>query len=267
MTAGDGPTALIPVGLRAALVLVRHGETPWVAEDRFQGRLDPPLSELGRRQAELTAARLDPSVERSSLPIPAGPPLAVWHSPLSRARQTAEAIGARAGAPDLARSEPLLTEIGAGAWEGLLNSEVAVRYGPVLAAWRREPTRATAPGGEPLLDAAARVRQALGTILAGLARAGDGDGGEPAAAAGPAPRAWSIVVAHDGILRLALMTLLAIPYDRFWSFPFSLCGISVVELRDERAVLRAHNLADHLAPLARDPAAAAEARGDRRGTL
>ena len=64
----------------------------------------------------------------------------------------------------------------------------------------------------------------------------------------PAPMedAWSIVVAHDGILRLVLMYLLDISMDHYWSLPFGLCSITVVEIRNGRARLRAHNLAEHL---------------------
>ena len=48
----------LPPNLVATLVLVRHGESTWVAEGRFQGRQDPPLSELGQQQAQLVANRL-----------------------------------------------------------------------------------------------------------------------------------------------------------------------------------------------------------------
>ncbi len=57
---------------------------------------------------------------------------------------------------------------------------------------------------------------------------------------------WSIVVAHDGILRLVLMHLLRLPIEHYWALPFGLCSITVVELRSGRARLRAHNLDDHL---------------------
>ncbi len=82
----------LPAHLAATLVLVRHGESTYVAEGQFQGRLDPPLSELGRRQAVLVAERLAHRDERTPLPIPAGLPVRVWHSPLSRAAETASII-------------------------------------------------------------------------------------------------------------------------------------------------------------------------------
>ena len=239
--------------MAAYLALVRHGETTWVAEDRFQGRQDPPLSERGQRQAALVAEQLAGVDRRLAIPLPSGPPAAIWHSPLQRAAATAEAIAARLRDVPLVPSDALL-EIAAGEWEGRLNADVAARDGERLAAWRSDPTRASAPGGEPLLDVAARVRAGLRDVLKDLARA---DGGEP----------WAVVVAHDGVLRLVLLSLLGVPYERFWSFPFALCAITVVEVRDGGTALRAHNLADHLAPLVADRTAAEEARGDRTGAL
>ena len=55
---------------------------------------------------------------------------------------------------------------------------------------------------------------------------------------------------HDGILRLLLMTVLGIPIEHYWSFPFALCGVSVVELGGAHPRLRAHNLAEHMDALA-----------------
>ncbi len=248
-----GPAPLVPPRLRAHLALVRHGETAWVAEDRFQGWQDPPLSELGRRQAELVAERFGHRDRHTLLPLPAAPPATVHHSPLSRARETAEAIGSRLPGVPLAASRAFL-EIGQGEWEGKLNADVARTDGERLATWRRDPTLAHAPGGESLLDAAARVRTGLLELLGALSRSGRD---EP----------WAIVVGHAGTLRLALLNMLEVPYQRYWSFAFALCAITVVELAAGRATLRVHNLTDHLAPLARDRAAAAEARGEKEGAL
>jgi phosphoserine phosphatase len=238
----------LPKTLRATLVLVRHAESVWVAEGRFQGRSDPPLSELGERQARLVAERL---AATEGLPIPAGGPAAIWHSPLRRAADTARLIAGYQPAVQL-RSSDDLTELGQGEWEGLLHTEVGARWPAELARWRTDPTSTHAPGGESLAAAASRVRSCLAALTEELAGRGE---------------AWAIVVAHDGILRLVLMTLLGIPYGRFWSFPFSLCAISVIALADGVASLRAHNLADHLASLATTERGRSEASGDRAGAL
>ena len=83
-------TPLRLTGVTGTLVLVRHGESTWIAEGRFQGRQDPPLSELGVRQAGLVAGRLAERGEQTPLPIPPGPPIGIWHSPLDRAATTAQ---------------------------------------------------------------------------------------------------------------------------------------------------------------------------------
>jgi len=241
-------------------VLVRHGESTWVAEGRFQGRADPPLSSLGERQASLVGQRLADPDALAVLPVPAGPPAGIWHSPLQRAAATARAIAsAQDPAPPL-RPSVGLAEIDQGEWQGLTHPEVRARWASTLDAWRADPTAAQAPGGERLVDAQARVRDALSGILAEMQplTAPDPRSAEPAAAEAP----WALLVAHDGILRLTLMTLLGLPIERFWSFPFALCGISVVEIERGRALLQAHNLVDHLAPLP----AAAQPSG-RRGAL
>lgn len=92
---------------RTTLCLVRHGESTWNAQRRIQGQLDPPLSPLGRRQAELVAERLAKE-----------PWSALYASDLKRAYQTAEAIARATGLP--VRKERLLREQGQGKREGLL---------------------------------------------------------------------------------------------------------------------------------------------------
>jgi probable phosphoglycerate mutase len=257
-------TPLIPPAIDATLVLVRHGESTWIAEDRFQGRRDPPLSPRGERGAALVAARLADPQAPPSLPIPAGSPVAIWHSPLGRAQATAAAIAAAAAVPaDRPQlvPEPGLSEIGQGEWEGLLLSQVVERYADALTRWRRAPVGNEAPGGEPLTEADGRVRTALVGVLPVLTDTAQASAAvdlrrSPVPGYGPPPplRPWGIVVGHEGVFRLTLLALLDLPLERFWAFPFVLCGVTVVDLRDGRAVLRAHNLADHLAPLATEEA-------------
>lgn len=272
----------LPERLVATIVLVRHGESTWVAEGRFQGRQDPPLSDLGQRQAQLVANRLAHRDEQTPLPIPVGAPSTVWHSPLSRAAETARVVADAQPAPVPLRPIPGLTEIAQGDWEGQPLAVVRERWAQELAAWRRTPTTANAPGGETLVDACERVRQALSEIAASLANTSEPaeagnivtnfdpvPGYEKAAAttANLPAEPWALVVAHDGIFRLCLINLLGLPLERFWSFPFILAGITVVTLHSGVAALRAHNLSDHLAPLAIEERAAQESRGDRRGAL
>jgi broad specificity phosphatase PhoE len=92
------------------LLLVRHGETDWNAEGKLQGHSDRPLNDYGRRQAQALADRL------------AGEDIdAVYASDLSRARETAEIVGAKLGLPVVV--DPDLREKNWGNWEGLTSDE------------------------------------------------------------------------------------------------------------------------------------------------
>ena len=241
---------IVPPGLSATLVLVRHGESTWIVRNRFQGRRNPWLSARGRLQAAAVARRLADPFALPPLPVPPGRPVAIWHSPLKRASDTARAIGALIPAAELIADERLV-EISQGEWEGRSHRSVAA-LGPGLAEWRTDPIRANAPGGEPLGAARRRVRAALDGILSRLAAPTPG-----ASAAQP----WGIVVAHGGALRVATLLLLGFPFSRFWAIPFETCAITVIELTDGHGILRAHNLQAHLAGLIK------EAEVDRGGAL
>lgn len=259
----------------ASLALVRHGESTWIEEGRFQGRADPPLSAWGLLQARAVAERLAHPAEPPSLPLPPGAPLAIWHSPLERAAGTAGAIAEARGhdAPLVALED--LAELAQGDWEGLTHDQVRERFPNELAAWRSDPLRHHAPGGEPLVAARARARAAADGILRALAGArGMWETSAPGPAepvlgyerpgraatrygsATPVPPTsadpvWALVVAHDGILRLLMLDLLGVPLERYWSFPFALASVTVIDIRDGLTRLRAHNLDEHIAALAR----------------
>ncbi len=247
-TAGSQPVPpplAIPDGLAATIVFLRHGQSVWLAEGRFQGRADTPLSPLGRRQAELAGGRLAAPDAPPRLPVPAGEP------------------AAGRPAPPL-RPEGALAEIGQGAWEGLLQREVEERYPAEISGWRRDPVAVHAPGGESLAEVDVRVRGALARLLTDLA------GTEPAAAApagapsyydlhaGP----WALLVGHDGAFKVALLALLGLPLERFWTFTQTTTGIAVLDIRNGRTILRAWNRTDHLAALEVEAAEATRAEED-----
>ena len=278
------PAVTIPTDLEATLVLVRHGESELIVQHRFQGRLETPLSATGRRQAELVGARLARPHDRPALPIPAGPPLAIVHSPLGRAAETADAIrGAivgTTGAGDgprgrsvAVRPDAAFLEIGQGDWEGRLAAEIQADDGERLAAWRRTPTRTWAPGGEPLGDVRGRVVGGLDRVLAELAVAGrPGSIHAPQVAGyrdGDAARdqPWTILVGHDGVFKVTLLALFDLPLERFWMWSSELCGISIVEVRAGRPVVRAMNLTEHLAGLADEADQAGATARARSGAL
>ena len=265
---------LAPAVLQGAVVLLRHGESTWIAEGRFQGQADPPLSAAGRRQAELAARRLADPHRPPALPIPLGPPGEIVHSPLSRTAETASVVAAaipNEGRPIPVRPEPGLLEIGQGEWEGLPVAEIERRWPEILAGWRRDTLTSWAPGGESIAEVDRRVRAALRGVLDRMAERlattpafrSHVLGYDDATSTDP----WSLLVAHDGVFKVVLLALLDLPLARFWSFPFALCGITVVEFRAGRPRLRAHNLTDHLAPLDDAAVRAEEAARTQSGAL
>jgi phosphoserine phosphatase len=271
------PAPLEQGGLDATIVLVRHGESQFIVEGRFQGQADSPLSPMGLRQAERVAARLAHPHASPALPVPAGPPIEIVHSPLARAAETAEEIG-RALAGELAfgrevplRAEPGISELAQGEWEGLHRSEIERRWPDVLAMWRRRPLEVWAPGGESIADASARVRPALTGLYERLAEHGTPGTFDRPQVAGyldPSdPSPWSVVVGHDGLFKVLLLTMFELPLDRFWMWSFDLCGIAVIEFRAGRPVVRAMNLSGHLAPLLDEAAQEASEARQRSGAL
>jgi glucosyl-3-phosphoglycerate phosphatase len=166
------------------LILVRHGVTDWNREGRWQGRLDPPLSESGRHEASLVAARIaaDPDLR----------PARVLASTLARATETATVIGQAVGVA--IEPEPRLVEIGAGEWEGRTHAELEATDGERYLAWRTTPGYGP-PGGEPLSEAAERAR----TLLEDLR----------------ASSTWPVLlVSHGGILRYLARQLLDLDPER-----------------------------------------------------
>ncbi len=146
--AGPGPESL------AGVWLARHGETDDNREPlRFQGFMDTPLNDNGRRQAESLAERV------------AGMGLAsLWASDLSRARETAEIVGRHIGiAP---RLDPRLREANRGRWEGHRFDEVADAEPDLYAAWQRAGADWRFPGGESLLEQQQRVLASVREIHA-----------------------------------------------------------------------------------------------------
>lgn len=129
------------------LLLVRHGETDWNAERRWQGHADVPLNERGREQAEALAETL--AADRID---------AIYTSDLSRARETADILGARLGVPVVV--EPDLREIDVGPLEGLTADEARAVDG-----WQGEPIEAHS---DRVIRALARISEAhpAGRVLA-----------------------------------------------------------------------------------------------------
>ncbi len=133
------------------LLLWRHGQTEWNITGRFQGQLDPPLDDEGRRQAARTAPDLlAPGLSAKNT--------VVVTSDLSRAVDTATVLTRLLGVPLL--QDPRLREHGMGCWEGLTRDEVAEQFPDQYADWASgRPVRGR--GGEEPGDVGERAFAAL----------------------------------------------------------------------------------------------------------
>jgi broad specificity phosphatase PhoE len=132
------------------VLLVRHGQSEWNAEGRWQGQADPPLSDLGRRQAHEAARGL-------------GAVDAIFSSDLQRAAQTAAIVAADLGVGPVVL-DPDLRERDAGEYSGLTRAEIERRFPGHLDAGTRPP------GWEPddhLLARALRAVHAIAVAVPG----------------------------------------------------------------------------------------------------
>jgi 2,3-bisphosphoglycerate-dependent phosphoglycerate mutase len=150
------------------VLLVRHGETDDNAADRFQGQLDTRLNDRGREQARALARLLAPEGLR-----------AMYSSPLLRACETAEIIGARLGLQPVLDAR--LMEADSGDWSGRLYAEIIGAQPGSFDAWRAADPAFRFPNGESVAEQAARVAAALSDVRAG-----------------PLP---AVVVCHGGVIR------------------------------------------------------------------
>jgi broad specificity phosphatase PhoE len=182
------------------LVLVRHGETVWHAENRYAGRSDVALTPRGHEQAERLAewavpAELD----------------AIWCSPLSRARETAAAPARASGLePNV---DPRLRELDFGSVEGLTTAEMRQQCPEELEAFQSDPVANHLPGGEDPRDAVARAVACLHDIARGH----------------PAGRV--LVVAHTTLIRLTLCHLIGVPIANYRKLLPFVRNVGLTEIR------------------------------------
>ncbi len=200
------------------LYLVRHAETVWNQENRFQGQQDVPLSGEGRRQAARLARRLRARDGGLSFD-------ALWSSDLSRAYDTASAIGEALNLDVVARPE--FREMHFGAWEGLTFPEVAERFPESAAAYRRDSVRTRPPGGESFLEMQTRVAGAFKALWRPDLRR-------------------VILVAHGGCLKALICHLLDLEPELRDRFVIENTGLTLVRYQPDRGRLLALNDTAHL---------------------
>jgi phosphoserine phosphatase len=133
------------------LVLIRHGETDWNVEGRYQGQADPPLNARGLAQAYQLAEQL----KNHPLDL-------LYTSPLKRSAQTAEIAAQLLGIP--LYMEARFMEIHQGDWQTRLRAEIEALYPELFRRWETEPWQVSPPNGETLYQVQARVVAAVEEI-------------------------------------------------------------------------------------------------------
>lgn len=205
------------------LLLVRHGETEWNRQTRFQGQIDVPLNDNGREQSRKAAQFLQ------DVPID----FAV-SSPMLRPKETAETILQYHSSVQLELQDGL-REISHGLWEGKLEAEIEQLYPGELHRWRTVPAEIQMPEGENLRQIWERGIAAWQSILAAVAD-------QPNKTTG-------LVVAHDATNKVLLCHILGLAPSHFWNFRQGNCAVSVIDYPQGLAglpVLQAMNITTHL---------------------
>ncbi|MFM1799731.1 MAG: hypothetical protein RLZZ117_2009 [Cyanobacteriota bacterium] len=210
----------LPPAQGRRLLLVRHGETQWNREGRFQGQIDIPLNERGLSQAAAARDFLAPvRIHRA------------YTSTMARPRQTAEVILERHPGVPLTSTRGLV-EIGHGRWEGCLEKEIADTWPALLTAWKQAPHTVTMPDGETLQEVWDRSVSTWDIIARSLAA-----------------EETALVVAHDAVNKTILCALLGLSPAEIWMIKQGNGGVSVVDYPRGPAgkpVVSCLNLTGHL---------------------
>jgi ribonuclease H / adenosylcobalamin/alpha-ribazole phosphatase len=196
-------------------VLLRHGQTPMSVQQRYAGRSDVPLTDVGVQQAIAAAKRL----------ASAGIGVIVT-SPLLRAVQTAREVAAVTGAAVV--TDDGFRETDFGAWDGLTFAEVRERWPAELSTWLADPDVAP-PGGESFADVSARVTPALRRVLA------DREGQQV------------LIVSHVTPIKTLVAAALLAPSAALFRMHLDVAALCEIDwYADGPAVLRSFNDTGHL---------------------
>jgi alpha-ribazole phosphatase len=198
------------------MLLIRHGESTWNQERRIQGNLDPGLSDQGRAQAALLAARL----KNRRL-------AALYTSPLRRALDTAAIVGESTGL--IPQSIDGLREIRLGEWEGKTATEIRTTSGNLYDRWLDRPLEVSSPpGGEQIC---AFQRRAVGAIECLRRAHTDGD---------------LLIVTHGGVIKVYLCHVLGIDLNRLFRIKADNAAVTEILFNGDAAHLSLLNDSCHL---------------------
>lgn len=193
----------------AQIILARHGETQWNAENIFRGRADIGLNDTGLKQAELLAEYL------SSLKVEA-----IYSSPLKRARETAQAI-ARYHHIGV-EITPALMDMNFGEWEGMSRLEVKEKYAELYAQWVETPEKAKMPSGEGLDGVTERAVRLVKNVVAWH-------------------QGMVVLVSHRVVNKVLICALLGLDNSHFWNVRQDTGAVSIFAYERNRFIFTRHN--------------------------
>lgn len=182
------------------IIIVRHGRTEWNRVERFRGRADLKLDEVGIKQAEAAAAR-----------IAGWQVSAVYSSPLHRALTTAEILVRPFNLK--VKLLPCIIDIDYGEWQGLSPEEASDRYGDLYSTWLTSPHQVKFPGGESLDEVRERVASAVDNLIA------------------QHPKETIVLVSHKAVCQILILSLLGLDNSHFWEITQDVCAVNVFEVR------------------------------------
>lgn len=203
----------------ATIILTRHGHVEGITPERFRGRRETPLTELGRAQAHAVAARIARTWK----------PAAIYTSPMGRCIETGAAIGQACGVA--AAPIAALNDLNYGAWEWRTLEEVH-RTEPVLyARWFATPELMRFPGGESLQELIARTADAIRLVAERHAHD------------------TVVLVGHLSVNRALLLQCLDMPESAYWRLDQAPCTLNEIAIADGRVRVVRVNDAQHIEEL------------------
>jgi len=202
------------------IFLIRHGETNWNKEGRFQGQIDIPLNENGKDQAGKTFEYLrNISFNKA------------FSSSMERPYETAQIILQNRKDLKIERIDSLV-EISHGLWEGKLEAEIREQWPVLLKNWHDKPEEVIMPEGESIKDVSERSVEAFNKICSSQK---DND--------------LSLLVAHDAVNKTLICDILGINYSNIWMIKQGNGGITIIDLFNDPQkppVISALNITTHL---------------------
>ena len=197
------------------IIFVRHGQTLWNLEMKYQGHTDIALSYLGIEQAKRVADRL--MIEEFS---------AVYSSDLVRAYDTANIIAAKKNLT--VKQDVNLREICFGEWEGMTYTEINDKWPNALNQFFSDTTKITIPNGESFTDLKKRSDIAINKILENH------------------KKETVVVVSHGATIRAMICSALNLPLDYVWRIRQDNTAVNMVEYHKNNNVVTLLNDIHHL---------------------